>query len=278
MQYAIVETNRLEAFPGGSGLCPICGARMIAKCGPRLLHHWAHAGRKNCDPWRENETPWHREWKNHFPASCREVSHLAPDGEIHRADIKTSSGIIIEIQHSPMTDAERSSREHFYRNLAWVLDGAPFRSNFDIYHPLPDPHSEEAQDIVWTKARRHRGGSNAGVFFRLSEYRNEHPGASKADVRTGLMHSISEIKLALAESYCGHHQYDWIRPRATWLDASCPVYIDLGDDFLARLEKYDESGLPCIRLVAKQKFIHDAMTESSTGAIATRFYPLPQAT
>jgi hypothetical protein len=65
------------------------------------------------------------------------------------------------------------------------------------------------------------------------------------------------------------------RPRRTWLDATCPVYVDLGDDLLAKLEIYDESGLPCIRLVAKQKLIHDAMTEKAATAIATRFYPLP---
>ncbi|WP_287302509.1 hypothetical protein [Mesorhizobium sp.] len=42
----------------------------------------------------------------------REISHIAPDGEIHRADIKTPSGIVIEVQHSAMT-AERLSREAF---------------------------------------------------------------------------------------------------------------------------------------------------------------------
>lgn len=67
MQLALVGSERLEAFPGGRGQCPTCGAAMIAKCGPRILHHWAHAGRRNCDPWWENETEWHREWKNLFP-------------------------------------------------------------------------------------------------------------------------------------------------------------------------------------------------------------------
>ena len=53
------------------------------------------------------------------------------------------------------------------------------------------------------------------------------------------------------------------------------MYIDLGEDFLAKLEIYDESGLPCIYLVAKQKFIHDVMIEKVANAIATRFYQLP---
>jgi competence protein CoiA len=40
-----------------------------------------------------------------------------------------------------MTDAERFSREDFYRNLLWVIDGRGFRANFDIYHLLPAPES-----------------------------------------------------------------------------------------------------------------------------------------
>src|SRR5277367_3107424 len=89
-----------------------------------------------------------------------------------------------------------------------------------------------------------------------------------------LYHSISEIEVEVSNAYRGHHQYDWIKPRRTWLDATCPVYIDLGEDLLAKLEVYDESGLPCVHLVAKQKFVLDAMTETATTAIATRFYPV----
>ena len=70
------------------------------------------------------------------PEFCREISHTAPDGEIHRADIKTPTGIYIEVQHSRMTDVERTSREAFYRNLVWVIDGKPFQQNFDIYHEI----------------------------------------------------------------------------------------------------------------------------------------------
>jgi hypothetical protein len=99
---------------------------------------------------------------------CREISHVAPDGEIHRADIKTPTGIYVEVQHSAMTDAERLSREAFYGNLVWVIDGSAFKQNFDIFHLLPDPESEVAQDVIWCKAQRHMNGANGGMFFRLS--------------------------------------------------------------------------------------------------------------
>jgi hypothetical protein len=276
MQYSLVNGNRHEAFAGGRGVCPTCGAAMIAKCGPRILHHWAHAGRRNCDPWWENETEWHRAWKNLFPESCREIGHVAPDGEIHRADIKTPTGIVIEVQHSAIADAERQSREDFYGNLVWVIDGRGFRDNFDIYHLLPAPESEIAQDLVWCKASRPMQGAARGLFFRLSEGEAEFPDETitKATMRGGFYHGIHEIEADVAQAYCGHHQYDWVRPRRTWLDAACPVYIDFGDDRLVRLETYDETGLRCIRFVSKRKFVHDVMVETDGHAIATRFYPL----
>lgn len=168
-----------------------------------------------------------------------------------------------------MTDSERLARETFYQNLIWIVDGRGFRKNFYIYHLLPHPESELARDIRWFKTTRQMRGAPRGAFWRPSE----NLGHKTGDLV--LYHDASEIEAAISNAYRGHHQYDWIKPRRTWLDATCPVYVDLGDDLLAKLEIYDESGLPCIRLVAKQKLIHDAMTETAATAIATRFYPLP---
>lgn len=220
MQYAFVDGDRRQAFVGGRGLCPTCGAAMIAKCGPRILHHWAHAGRRNCDPWWENETEWHREWKNLFPESWREISHVAPDGEIHRADIKTPTGIVIEVQHSAMTDLERQSREAFYGNLVWVIDGRGFRDNIDIYHLLPSPDSEIAQDLVWCKASRRMQGAARGLFFRVSEGHAEFPDETitKATTRGGFYHGIHEIRAEVGQAYraiinmtgCGRAVLGWM--------------------------------------------------------------------
>lgn len=270
MQIALVDNKRTEAFPGGRGTCPICGSETISKCGPRVISHWAHHSRKrNCDPWWENETQWHRDWKNKFPIECREVSHTAKDGEIHRADIKTPTGIVIEIQHSSMTDAERISREKFYKNLVWVIDGSEFKYNFDIFHMLPDPNSELAKDLVWSKAKRHMNGSNNGLFFRISEAIKDDPNITKLTLRGGWIHSIIEIENELRSTYNGYHQYDWVRPRKTWLDAQCPVYIDFGDEYLVKLDVYDESALKCIRIITKRKFVHEVMIKKNAKDIAT---------
>ncbi len=183
MQLALINQEPTEPFPKGRGKCPMCGSEMVAKCGSRVIHHWAHHRSRNCDPWWENETSWHREWKNLYPIHCREVSHTADDGEIHRADVKTPTGIVVELQHSTMCDDERIARENFYKNLARVLDGSVFAQNFDIYHMLPAPDSSVAKDIVWAKAKRHMEGANQGLFFRVSEAREEDPNATKATVR-----------------------------------------------------------------------------------------------
>ena len=201
MQFSLVNGVREEAFPTGRGQCPTCGATLIAKCGPRIVHHWAHPSHRDCDPWWENETEWHRRWKNQFPPECREVHHVASDGEVHRADIKTQTGIYIEIQHSAMTDAERKARENFYKNLVWVIDGRGFRDNFDLYHLLPAPESQIAKDLVWFKAKRHMQGANHGAFFRWSEYLQDHPGSPKAAVTSGLMLSHLSISTLISITF-----------------------------------------------------------------------------
>ncbi|HVY70231.1 MAG TPA: competence protein CoiA family protein [Verrucomicrobiae bacterium] len=257
MQYALVNGQKREALPRLQGKCPQCSEDVIAKCGTRIIHHWAHARRLNCDPWWENETAWHRHWKNQFPEECREVSHTAITGEVHRADVKTAGGIIIEFQHSAITDEERAAREQFYENLVWVIDGNGFIENFQIFHRLPDPASEVAQDIVWTKSAVNMGGSQRGIFWRPSE--NPNMGLSSGELVR--IHGIQEIQDKVDSAYRGHHQYEWIRPRRTWLDATCPVYIDFGEN-LVRLESYGEYRLPCIRMFAKAKILRDLRFET----------------
>ena len=273
MQYAIMNGERSEPVVGGRGRCPTCDSEMIAKCGPRVLHHWAHKGKRNCDPWWENESDWHRKWKGYFPENCREIHHRANDGEIHRADIRTPTGIYIEVQHSSMLEGERNAREDFYGNLLWIVDGRGFIRNFDILHKLPNPKSPLASDLIWFKARRGKRGSSQGMFYRLSETQRHYPDEviTKSDSeslnRLVQVHSTMKILTEIDQSYCGHHQYDWIRPRRIWLDSTCPVFIDFGNQMLVKLDIYDSSGLPCIQYVSKRHFIQETMTKSCAGNV-----------
>lgn len=87
------------------------------------------------------------------------------------------------------------------------------------------------------------------------------------------MHGLHKVQHLIA-TYRGHQQYSWIRPRRTWLDAECPVYIDFGDEWLFQLPRYGFNKLQCVYRVEKKKFLHDALIETRACDIATRIYPI----
>jgi len=123
MKFALVEGERREAKHGLSGKCPLYGHAMIAKCGEHRVHHWAHRANCTCDHWWEPESEWHRAWKNQFPPEWQEIIQRSEDGEKHIADVKTKSGVVLEFQHSFLRRDERESREMFYSNMVWVVNG-----------------------------------------------------------------------------------------------------------------------------------------------------------
>lgn len=123
MKFALINGKKTEATKGARGFCPNCGSELVAKCGEIKVDHWAHKGNRNCDPWWENETDWHRSWKEKFPIDWQEVIHFDDSGEKHIADVKTKSGCVLEFQHSYLKPEERRSRISFYRKLVWVVDG-----------------------------------------------------------------------------------------------------------------------------------------------------------
>jgi len=123
MKFATLDGNKTEAFKGGRGICPSCNSELIAKCGDVKINHWAHKGVGNCDAWWENETEWHRNWKNNFPKEWQEIVQFDGKGEKHIADVKTEKGWVLEFQHSYIAPEERNSRNAFYTKLVWVIDG-----------------------------------------------------------------------------------------------------------------------------------------------------------
>lgn len=122
MKFATVNAERTEAVKGARGACPSCESEVIAKCGTKRINHWAHKGERDCDPWWENETEWHRQWKELFPSSWQEVVQPAANGEKHRADVKTENGWVLEFQHSYLAPEERESRNSFYGKLIWIIN------------------------------------------------------------------------------------------------------------------------------------------------------------
>lgn len=124
MHFALINNNRVEAQPQLQGLCLCCSQPVIAKCGTHKIWHWAHRSKINCDNWWEPETEWHRNWKNNYPDDWQEISlRDEKTGEKHIADVRTVHNLVIEFQHSHMDPQERTSREKFYKNMVWVVDG-----------------------------------------------------------------------------------------------------------------------------------------------------------
>lgn len=123
MKFALVGDQKLAPTPKESGSCLFCNAKVISKCGNRKAWHWAHKSELECDPWWENETEWHRSWKNKFPESWQERIQFDENGEKHIADVKTDEGWVLEFQHSPISSVERNTRNNFYKKLIWVVDG-----------------------------------------------------------------------------------------------------------------------------------------------------------
>lgn len=135
MKYALVNNQRVEAQKGMKGICPVCKQPVIAKCGQFKVNHWAHSKSNNCDSWWESETEWHRAWKNLFPEEWQEViAYDEKTGEKHVADIKTDQGFVIEFQHSHIRPEERISRESFYKNMLWVVDGTRLKLTFPRFY------------------------------------------------------------------------------------------------------------------------------------------------
>jgi hypothetical protein len=238
---------------------------MIAKCGARTIRHWAHSPKRNCDPWWENETPWHRKWKSYFPEDWRE--RILPDppltNEKHIADVKTGTGRVIEFQNSPMPPDQRDARENFYGDMIWIVNGDRFKNNFHVLAALPDPDAAFAQDIVFFPQSL---DAPTYCFWRKSEQPDYQPGDM---VR---MHSVEEeweenTRREIQESYNGHHMFDWKWPHSVWLESTKPVFLDFGsDDYLLRLmvyRSYVGRVLRCIQYISKRDLI-----ESNGGVYA----------
>ena len=149
MRFALSNVEeRIEATPGAFGVCPGCNAEMLARCGTKKVWHWAHKGQRHCDPWWENETEWHRGWKNRFPTNWQEVPARDETGELHIADIKTPYGLVIEFQHSAIQPGEVAKRTNFYDQVIWIVDATRRATDLTQYERMLSEHYPERFDGV----------------------------------------------------------------------------------------------------------------------------------
>jgi competence protein CoiA len=183
MKYArYMDDPQKEAFHKGRAICPVCDQPVLAKCGSQRVDHWSHLGLKDCDPWAENETQWHRAWKEKFPREWQEFTqHDQNSGEKHRADVRSSHGLVLEFQHSHIEPNERNARENFYKNMFWVVNGTRLKRDYPRFlKGMKDlrttalqgffltPFPEECFPANWL-------GSSVPVVFDFLGLESDHP-------------------------------------------------------------------------------------------------------
>jgi hypothetical protein len=169
-----------------------------------------------------NETPWHRNWKKAFPQSYREVCFSDKAlGQLHRADVHTPCGTTLEFQNSPICMEELQSREAFYPNLIWVLNGMKFKG-FRILKHLPDVDDPRL----------------CGYEFCHTDHLSM---IRKSDLLSGrgrpgvLNFYHAEIKdVPLTSNY---YSFCWKHPHQVWYQAKSPIIVDLGGHFLYQLKQ-----------------------------------------
>ena len=72
-------------------------------------------------------------WKDCFPEQWQETIHVdARTGERHIADVRADSGLVVEVQHSPMAAAEMRAREDFYGEMIWIVDARDLHGYFSL--------------------------------------------------------------------------------------------------------------------------------------------------
>jgi hypothetical protein len=186
------------------------------------------------------ETPWHRNWKKAFPPSFREVSFVDETrAELHRADVHTPCGTTLEFQNSPICMEELKSREAFYPNLVWVLNGKKFKG-FRILKSLPDVDDPLLSDYEFCH-------SDHLSMIRKSDLLQGRPKV--------LNFYHPEIKrVPLTSCY---YSFCWKHPHRVWYEAKAPIIVDIGGHFLYQLKhrKQLSGDYPYLHIIPRKHFI-----------------------
>lgn len=168
MRYADLDTQRVTPEPKMQGAtCPGCSSPVVAKCGTVNIWHWAHAAGSDCDSWYEPMTQWHLDWQFTVPPERREVVM----GN-HRADLITTRGLVVEIQHSHISTAEIAEREAHYGQMVWIFDArdaienGPYGPRLDIRSPA-ESCSDTYVTFRWKHARVSLAACRQPIYLDL---------------------------------------------------------------------------------------------------------------
>lgn len=188
------------------------------------------------------ESPWHRDWKMAFPKHYREKVFIdQASGEMHRADIFTACGTTLEFQHSPITALEIASREAFYPNLVWILNGAKLKG-FRLLKHLPDVDDPKL----------------AAYEFCHSDHLAV---VSKADIDAGKLKprtiSFAHPEMQGIKMTAQYYSFCWKNPHTAWFSARCRMIVDMGGHFLYEIKKRKQinGDYAYLKLISRKAFV-----------------------
>lgn len=166
MLYALDDVGlQIPAEPHRQAICPQCGGEVLSKCGQINIWHWAHKCAGDCDTWHEPETEWHLAWKELAWVELCEVKM----GD-HRADIRSRSGLVIELQNSPISPEEIREREEFYGNMIWIVNAQDFASRISLTRTYErDSGKLHSSKLVWKHPRESWRAAEEPVLLDLGD-------------------------------------------------------------------------------------------------------------
>lgn len=187
-----------------------------------------------------SESAWHRNWKMAFPSAFREKTFFSEAQNCqHRADIYTPCGTTIEFQHSPISLAELRSREEFYPNLIWVVDGSKFKG-FKILKHLPDVDDPKLENYEFSHSQN------------LTLYKKSDLGFAKPKLLTISHPELFGIKLT-----SHYFSFVWKHPHRVWYEAKHPMIFDLGGYFVYQLKQRQQASgaYAYLHMIPRKDFI-----------------------
>ncbi len=260
MKFALLEGKRTEAQPNLVAECSNCGNPVRSYCGEQIVYHWKHIKLSDCDDWYENETEWHRNWKNYFDVSYQEIIRFDPiTKEKHIADIyNEKKDVVLEFQHSPIEIKEILSRELFYNRMIWIIDLIPVVKNIEFHkskntiedllhkmrHNLPKDFKVK-DDFEMNESQK-----SVGEFLDILGLNS---------IITEESHYISELQDKYKE-LCekkNHFLMTWRYLHKRWNYSLKPKFVDLGDNYIYQLiERIEIGNAYVVKRFSKEKFIN----------------------
>ena len=193
------------------------------------------------------ESEWHKNWKTAFPPTFREISFTDKVvGELHRADVHTPCGTTLEFQNSPIGLEELKSREAFYPNLIWVLNGKKFKG-FRVLKSLPDVDDPKIADYDFCH-------TDHLSMIRKADFLQGRPKVLN-------FYHAELKKVALTSCY---YSFCWKHPHRVWYQAKNPIIVDLGGHFIYQLKQRTQlSGdYPYLHIMSRKSFIDQYVVKS----------------